>query len=135
MSLPKENVLVENFVFGDNVPVRVYRLRESSRDVKLPVYLWYHGGGLLNGSLDAEDSHCYKVALELNVVVVHVCYRHTPEYLWPTQAEDAMAGLDWVFDNIDSLGGEVEKVIIGGRSAGTCLAVAAVLQDLEKVWN
>lgn len=67
------------------------------------------------------------------MIVVHVCYRHTPEYQWPVQREDAMAGLDWVFEHIDELGGNPDKVVVAGRSAGGLLSAIVTLQDREKV--
>lgn len=123
---------------GHKLPLRVYRkisLAGAADLQKRPVYIWYHGGGFLFGSLDAEDGHCFSVARTLDIVVVHVYYRHTPEYQWPCQADDAITGLKWVYDNMDLLNGDESKVIVAGRSAGGMLAAGVVLRDRIEVGN
>lgn len=112
--------------------LRVYRKTsatdEPSGQIR-PIYVWYHGGGFLFGSLDGEGGHCFNITRKLDIIVVHVCYRHTPEYQWPTQSDDALAGLDWVYENMDRLNGDAANVLVAGRSAGGCLAASVVLRD------
>ena len=66
-------------------------------------------------------------------MVVNVCYRHSPEWKWPTPANDALDALNWVFNNMDLIGGYETKVIVGGRSAGATLAAGVVLRDKDTV--
>ena len=73
------------------------------------------------------------MAENIGIVVVNVCYRHTPEWKWPTQREDAFNALDWVFDNIDMIGGDRDQVLVGGRSSGSNLAAGISLRDKELV--
>src|ERR1700744_5991680 len=95
------------------VPIRVYRpiLSDQRTQVLLPVYIWFHGGGFLFGSLGGEDAHCTQIALRHGVIVVNICYRHTPQWKWPTPRQDGLSAVDWVFDNMTTLGGEESKVI------------------------
>jgi versiconal hemiacetal acetate esterase len=44
-------------VTADGVPVRIYTPPAASGK-KLPVGVYYHGGGYLVGSLDSEDAWC-----------------------------------------------------------------------------
>ena len=135
----QEDVLVQDYTIlsdGHEIPLRVYRKASITGEVilkKRPVYIWYHGGGFLFGTLDAEDGHCFTVARTLDIVVVHVCYRHTPEYQWPCQLNDATAGLNWVYENMNLLKGDESKVIVAGRSAGGMLAAGVVLRDRVEV--
>ncbi|WAO90760.1 Abhydrolase-3 domain-containing protein [Fusarium falciforme] len=52
------------------------------------------------------------------VVVVSLDYRKAPENPFPVGLEDVWAGVLWVFENIESLGGDPAKIILGGLSAG-----------------
>jgi hypothetical protein len=121
----------------DNVvPIRVYRpMLSTDQRIRalLPVYIWFHGGGFLFGSLDGEDAHCTQTALRHGVIVVNICYRHTPHWKWPTPRQDGLTALDWVFDNMTTLGGEAGKVIIAGRSAGGLVAATTAIGDLKAV--
>ncbi|KIX97710.1 uncharacterized protein Z520_06488 [Fonsecaea multimorphosa CBS 102226] len=120
------------------VPARIYKPKgiDSSTTGPLPVYLFFHGGGYLFGSLDTEDAACARVvAMSPNpVIVVHVNYRHTPDFRYPTQHNDAWDAFLWLGKNIASIGGDPKKVIVGGISAGGGLTAAVVLraaQDLN----
>lgn len=119
------------------VPIRVYRPAEGLKKAgtkRLPVYIYFHGGGFLFGTLTSEDAACHAIVEELGIVVVNVCYRHTPEWEWPTQAHDAFAALNWVFENMQQkIGGDETKVIVGGRSAGANLAAGVVLREKDVV--
>ncbi|KIX97978.1 uncharacterized protein Z520_06056 [Fonsecaea multimorphosa CBS 102226] len=116
-----------------SVPIRVYRPALKQNGKALPVYIWFHGGGFLFGSLDGENAHCTQIVLENAVIVVNICYRHTPQWKWPTQHRDAMTAVDWVFENMLILGGDESKVIIAGRSAGALVAASTALGDLRAV--
>ncbi|KIX03813.1 uncharacterized protein Z518_07366 [Rhinocladiella mackenziei CBS 650.93] len=115
------NVVFEDFQCksfdGGRIPVRLYRQKQPKGSKQLPVYVWYHGGGFLFGSISGEDGHCFKIVNAFPLIVVNVCYGHTPEFRWPTHAEDAAAALNWV--------------LIAGRSAGGLLAAGVVIRDRE----
>jgi acetyl esterase/lipase len=67
------------------------------------------------------------------IIVVNVCYRHTPDWKWPNQHEDAFSALSWVFDNIELVGGDRRKLLVGGRSSGSNLAAGVALRDKDVV--
>lgn len=113
---------------GATIQARSYR-PTAAGEGKLPTFLYFHGGGFLMGTLDTEDATCSMIATGANVVVLHVNYRHTPEHTYPTAWNDAEDGFRWVHDNIASLGGIPEEVIVGGISAGAQLTASLVLQQ------
>lgn len=95
----------------------------------LPVYLYFHGGGFIFGTLSSEDTNCERIVAGLDIVIVNVCYRHTPQFKHPTQVNDAWDAFQWVCDNFDTIGGDKNQLIIGGTSAGGSLASAVVLEE------
>ncbi|OAP54965.1 hypothetical protein AYL99_10665 [Fonsecaea erecta] len=123
---------------NSSVPARVYKPKGISETTTtgppLPVYLFFHGGGYLFGSLDTEDAACARVIAmsPTPVMVVHVNYRHTPDFKHPTQHNDAWDAVVWLGQNIASLGGDPQKVVVGGISAGGGLAAAVVLQAQQQ---
>ncbi len=106
----------------------------------LPVMVWFHGGGFINGSGNAFNG-AY-LAQTANAIVVTVNYRLGP-FGWlalgSLAAEapdgttgnygllDQIAALKWVQANIRKLGGDPQRVTIVGQSAGgeTVLAMLA----------
>ncbi|RDL29588.1 uncharacterized protein BP5553_10707 [Venustampulla echinocandica] len=113
------------------IPLRVYKPSSIPSGVQLPVFIFYHGGGYCFGTLSSEDGFCSWMVEKVGIIVVNVCYRHTPEWKWPAQREDAFNALNWVFDNIDLISGDQNKVLVGGRSSGSNLAAGVSLRDKD----
>ncbi|KAH7260346.1 Alpha/Beta hydrolase protein [Fusarium solani] len=82
------------------------------------VIIYVHGGGWTVGDLDTEDAVCRTMCKSSGAVVVSLDYRKAPENPFPIGLEDVWAGVLWVFENIESLGGDPVRVILGGLSAG-----------------
>jgi triacylglycerol lipase len=45
-------------------------------------------------------------------------YRLAPEYMWPSGAQDVAAAVAWIRENIAGYGGDPEKIVVAGNSAG-----------------
>jgi para-nitrobenzyl esterase len=103
-----------------------------STDERLPVMVWIHGGGFLNGSGSLSDYDGTELA-KRGVVVVGFNYRLGPLGFMARQklgseGEDDASGnygmldqiavLEWVKNNISSFGGNPGSVTIFGESAG-----------------
>ncbi|KAL2839891.1 Alpha/Beta hydrolase protein, partial [Aspergillus pseudodeflectus] len=82
----------------------------------------------MTGTLNTEDATCGRIATTAQVVVLHINYRHTPEFPYPAAWDDTEDGFEWLHQNIELLNGVPEKVIIGGISSGAMLTAALVLQ-------
>lgn len=114
---------------------RSYQATSAPFDKPLPIYIHFHGGGFCFGTLSSEDAICSRLAINTNVVVLNVNYRHTPEYSHPTAWDDSEDALDWVQINADKLNGERERIIIGGVSAGAWLSASLSLSNLRRRLN
>ena len=112
---------------GGQIPIRIYTPRELGSGEKLPVLVWYHGGGYVIGDLDTHDSACRALANEADCIVVAVDYRLAPENKFPAAVEDCFAALKWVAKNAAQLNADERRVAVGGDSAGGNLATVVSL--------
>lgn len=114
---------------GGTVEARSYRPVDVPETEQLPVYFHLHGGGFLFGTLAAEDATCSQIAIKSRVVVLNVNYRHTPEYAYPTAWHDAQDAFGWTHSHMREIGGDCNKVVVGGISAGAWLTASLTLEQ------
>ncbi|MFH4966439.1 alpha/beta hydrolase [Gaetbulibacter sp. M235] len=98
---------------------------------KVPVIVWFHGGGLTSGSREIPEALKNK-----GCIVVGVGYRLAPRIKAEICIDDAVASIAWVFKNINNYNGDVNSIFISGHSAGGYLALMAVMnKDLLKKYD
>jgi acetyl esterase len=114
---------------GGEIPVRVYAVHSGQND-SLPVLVYFHGGGWVQGDLDTHDTLCAKLALSVGCLVMAVDYRLAPECQFPAAVEDCMAAYHWICQNAAGLGGNPRKIAIAGDSAGGNLAAVVSQQAM-----
>jgi acetyl esterase len=100
---------------------RVYNPRPEDHAPR-PVFLYFHGGGWVIGSLDTHDSLCATLATELDMTLVAVDYRLAPEHPFPAFCDDALAAARFMLTSPAFLGHRVNGIVVGGDSAGGQLA-------------
>lgn len=95
-----------------------------------PVHVLIHGGGWVTGSIDDVwmESFARARCVEAHCVVVSVNYRKAPEHKFPTPLNDCYAALCWVRDQAQQLGVRLDRLTVGGQSAGANLAAALCLK-------
>ena len=108
-----------------HTPVRLRIYRPVDAPGILPCLYWIHGGGMIMGSLEADDARLVEYALAAGCVVVSVDYRLAPEHPYPAGVEDCYAGLVWTAGHTGELG--IGAIAVGGASAGGGLAAATAL--------
>lgn len=113
---------------GDAIEARSYRSVVPHREQASSVYMHLHGGGFLFGTLNSEDATCARIASNTGVVVLNVNYRHTPEFTYPTAWNDAEDAFIWLHAHIEELGGDSQRIVVGGTSAGGQLSASLVLR-------
>lgn len=114
-----------------DIPARIYwPLRPSSEQP--PIWVYFHGGGFVVGSVDIFDALTRQLAAETGAIVVSVDYRLAPRHPWPAATLDGYAAVQWAADNAARLGADPTRIIVGGDSAGGNLAavVALMARDL-----
>jgi acetyl esterase len=110
------------------IPVRVYRPSGVPDSTRLPVLVYYHGGGWVIGDLDTHDTLCRQLTAGAGISVVSVDYRLAPEHKFPAAADDAWAATTWIVAHAAELGVDGSRLAVGGDSAGGNLAAVVALQ-------
>ncbi|MGQ0527223.1 MAG: alpha/beta hydrolase [Alphaproteobacteria bacterium] len=111
---------------------RIYMPEGATPDKKLPVIVYYHGGGFVIADINVYDAAPRALAKKLNAIVVSAEYRHAPENKFPAAHEDAFAAYQWALKNAASWGGDPAKVAIMGESAGGNLAANVAIMARDK---
>jgi acetyl esterase len=111
---------------GD-LPYRLY-IPANDTTENLPGFVFFHGGGMVGGSIETHDLVAAALAQTTGCRLVSVDYRLAPEHKFPAAVEDAIAATRWVAAQASSLRIDATKLVVGGDSAGATLA-AVVCQD------
>lgn len=102
----------------------------AARKGPLPIVVFIHGGGWRSG-----DPHDYRFIARALVpegyAVVLAGYRLYPKAQYPGMLEDGAAALRWVADNAAAQGGDPQRIVLMGHSAG---AYNAVMLGLDQRW-
>ncbi|XP_022753725.1 probable carboxylesterase 15 [Durio zibethinus] len=114
-----------------NVHLRLYKPASPS-SAKLPIFYYIHGGGFCIGSRAWPNcqNYCFRLASELEAVVISPDYRLAPENRLPAAIEDGSTAVKWLraqalAENPDSWLTDVadfSNVFICGDSAGGNIA-------------
>ena len=129
----------------DCLYLNVWTPAKSAED-RLPVMVWFYGGGFQAGS-SSEPRYDGENFAKKGILVVSVNYRlgvfgffSHPELTRASGVHasgnygllDQIAGLRWVKQNIAAFGGDPEKVTIAGESAGSLSVSALMASPLAK---
>jgi len=116
----------------DDVSARIYIPQLQVPSQKVPLLLYFHGGGFCIETPYSPPYHKFLNSLVsmAHIVAVSVHYRRAPEHPLPVAYEDSWTALKWVASHFDGNGPEdhlnghvdFEKVFCGGDSAGANIA-------------
>ncbi|GEP43487.1 alpha/beta hydrolase [Brevifollis gellanilyticus] len=120
-----------NIAYKSGDELSVYEKERCKLDLYLPAkkegfttLVWFHGGGLTNGSKDGEVMKRLGASLaEEGIAVVVPNYRLSPKAKYPAYIDDASAAVAWTLKNISQHGGDATRVFVGGHSAGAYLTL------------
>lgn len=92
-----------------------------------PVVIFVHGGEWTKGD-KADVSFKPKFFNENGIVFVSTNYRLSPAHSHPAHVNDVAAAVGWVRDHAGEIGGDADKIVLMGHSAG-CHLVTLVALD------
>src|SRR5690606_17033495 len=91
--LDAENIEIPSVVKKREIRLRIYRPKGRQG---LPVLLYFHGGAFIFGTPEQYDFIFFRLALDVNMLIVSVDYRLAPENPFPAGMEDGYDTLLWL---------------------------------------
>jgi arylformamidase len=101
----------------------------SPKDAKkLPVVFWIHGGGWQAGD-KSSIQHKPQAFVDKGFVFVSTNYRLLPDVEMAAIFSDIAKSIHWVHDHIAEYGGDPDRLLVMGHSAGAQLAALISIDD------
>ena len=132
--VPKDSggvLAIRNAAFGPDERQRldVYRPRAVT-DAKLPIIVFIYGGSWQSGSKNGY-SFVGRALASRGFVAVVPDYRLVPHVRYPAFVEDHAEAVRWAIAHAAELGGDPDRIVVSGHSAG---AYGAAMLALDERW-
>ncbi len=128
---PRDGVTLDaDLAYGAHARHRLDLYRPAaapgSAQTPCPVLVFVHGGGFVRGdkSHKANVGWCFA---RQGMVTVLPNYRLAPESQWPSGPQDVAAVVHWLRSNAAGFGGDPDRIVLVGESAGAAHVAAATL--------
>jgi acetyl esterase len=103
----------------------VYRPQNTGAK-DLPVLIFMHGGGFIRGDKSDRENTGQYFARQ-GMVVILPNYRLAPAHTWPSGPQDVIAAHQWAHRHAADFGGDAQRIVLAGESAGAAHVAAATL--------
>ncbi|KAL5788389.1 hypothetical protein ACOSP7_005338 [Xanthoceras sorbifolium] len=131
---PRTNVESKDTPYSpeNNLSLRLYLPKNTHQNQKLPLLVYFHGGGFCIESAFSSLYHSFlnSFVSEANIIAASVEYRQAPENPVPCPHDDSWTALKWVASHSDGKGpddwlnrhADFQRVFFSGDSAGGNIA-------------
>ncbi len=121
-------------VDGRLVSLDIHRPTEGSAATPRPVLVMVHGGGWRGGDKASAGVVTPKAPWLIGEgwIVVSVNYRLSPAVRHPAHIDDVVHAIAWIGHEIERFGGDPERLVLMGHSAGAHL-VALAAADADRL--
>jgi acetyl esterase len=117
----------DRFISGPRGDIRIRIYRPNQEDGN-QIVTYFHGSAFVICSIDTHDALCRHLCLRSNAVVVSVDYGLAPEDAFPAGPDDSLAATLWVAENAGTIGGDPQRLIVAGDSAGATMAIVTAMR-------
>ncbi len=133
--MPKDGgvaMVARNVAYGGEPRQRldVYAPRRTGAATPLPVVIFFYGGSWNSGT-KAGYGFVGRALAARGFVVVVPDYRLVPDVRYPTFLRDNAAAVGWVRAHVAALGGDPDRLVLAGHSAG---AYNAAMLAIDPRW-
>ncbi|XP_053600179.1 venom carboxylesterase-6-like [Plodia interpunctella] len=127
----------------DCLHLNVFVPNSANSQNKVPVMVWIHGGSFHKGTGGISENGP-KYLVKHNVILVTINYRlgpygfmclDTPEIPGNQGLKDQLTALRWIKNNIESFGGDTNKITLFGVSAGGHSIDLHLLSNHDNLFN
>jgi acetyl esterase/lipase len=120
----------QSFRAGPRGSLDLYAPRGTRADARLPVIVFLYGGSWNSGEKGSYSFAGYALARRGFLVAIPD-YRLYPEVRYPAFIEDGAAAVRWLRANAGRFGGDPDRLVLVGHSAG---AYNAAMLALDPQW-
>lgn len=113
-----------------SVSIRI--IRPKNNKDKLPVIMYYHGGGWILGSKNTHHRLISELAIGVNAALVFINYTPSPEAKFPQSINEAFAATQYIAEKGAEFNLDVSRMVIVGDSVGGNMTAAVSLMAKEK---
>lgn len=117
---------------GPRGKVSIRIVRPEGAHEKLPVTMYFHGGGWILGSAATHDRLVRELAVGSHSAVVFVNYSLSPESNFPTPIEEAYRATEYIAKEGSALNLDTSQIAIAGDSVGGNMTIAVALLAKER---
>ena len=119
-------------VGGRQVKVYVYEPRERVPNA-CPAFIYIHGGSFMSSAAEYYKDPCMFIAEKASCVVFNIEYSLAPENMYPVAINECEKLVEYINDNCDKYNIDINRIAIGGDSAGANLAIVTALNCPDKI--
>ena len=132
---PRSMQIIKNVKYGPEPRHRLDVWRKSTTPLHAPVIFYVHGGAWTFGDKREQGRPMLHEFVERGWIAVSCNYRLAPRHPWPAQIEDVTRTLAWIKRNIVSYGGDPDRIVVAGGSAGGHLCALLALSANDPTWR
>lgn len=104
----------------------VYVPADARADAKLPVVIFFYGGGWVDGAR-GDYGFAARAFATRGYVAVVPDYRLVPQVRFPAFIQDGALAVKWTRDHAAEFGGDPARIAVSGHSAGSYIATMLTL--------
>ncbi|KAF5350312.1 hypothetical protein D9758_012793 [Tetrapyrgos nigripes] len=124
---PKPIEILFKQVDGINIYMDVYLPESATKEDPAPIVLWWHGGGLLQGTRKALSPHHLHAPSKHNICIVSPDYRLAPQFRFPAILSDCASAMTFLhspeFASKVQGRADTSRIVLSGSSAGGWLSL------------
>jgi acetyl esterase/lipase len=131
LDLPKCQVS-EKTITEDGRTVELTVVRPAAVKKKLPVFMFFHGGGWVLGDFPTHERFVRDLVVGSGAAAAFVNYTPSPEAHYPVAINQAYAATKWVAEHGDEINVDGKRLAIVGNSVGGNMAASVALMAKEQ---
>jgi acetyl esterase len=115
---------------GEDVSITIVRPKGVTK--KLPVFMFFHGGGWILGDFPTHERFVRDLVFGSGFPAVFVNYPPSPEAKYPTAINQAYAATKWVAEHGDEINVDGQSLALVGNSVGGNMTAVVALMAKDK---
>lgn len=124
--------VTEKTIKADGHDLRLTIVRPAGNKGKLPVFMFFHGGGWVLGDFPTHQRLVRDLVVNSGAVAVFVNYTPSPEAHYPVAINQAYAATVWVAAHGSEINVDGSRLAVAGNSVGGNMAAVVALMAKDK---